>query len=196
MTDSHSDDPDGTNHCVLGRKLWVVWDREEGRAAGLQDCEHDTVEGHARFSVRRFLTVPSARWFTVSSGQTLFLPGHLTHKVITLERYLGISSYYVTLPNALATFSRWILRGTSMVTDRLRRDIIGLVRRRLATAAHASHEIQARWGFDHIGDAVARWERRHDRTERELLLADPAFRSIAADLRVACERPAGDRSVG
>jgi hypothetical protein len=39
VTDSHSDDPDGSNHCFVGRKLWLAWDTFEGRAAGLQDCE-------------------------------------------------------------------------------------------------------------------------------------------------------------
>jgi hypothetical protein len=189
MTDSHSDDPDGTNHCVRGRKLWVVWDRREGQAAGLQDCEYDAIDPlkrQARFSVRAFLKVPSARWFTVSGGQTLFMPGHLTHKVITLERYLGISSFYVTLPNALSSLSRWILRGTRMITDRLRHEIAGLVRTRLAAMARASDETKARWGFDHIGEALARWERRHDQAERERLMADPGFRAIAGELRAAC----------
>ena len=191
MTDSHSDDPDGTNHCVRGRKLWVVWDRREGQAAGLQDCEYDPIDPikrQARFRVRSFLTVPSARWFTVSGGQTLFMPGHLTHKVITIERYLGISSFYVTLPNALSSLSRWILRGTTMITARLRREITALVRARLAAMARASDETRARWGFDHLGEALAAWQRRHDRSERARLMADPEFREIAGQLRAAWQR--------
>ena len=33
VTDSHSDDTDGTNHCFLGQKLWMAWDTYEGMSA-------------------------------------------------------------------------------------------------------------------------------------------------------------------
>lgn len=100
LTDSHSDDPDGCNHCIAGRKFWLVWDRLEGAAKGLQDSEYDLLAGNAacRFNVKAFSSLRSARWFTVAPGQTLFLPGNHTHKVITIERYIGISNFYVGLP--------------------------------------------------------------------------------------------------
>jgi hypothetical protein len=34
FTDSHSDDPDGSNHCFVGRKLWLVWDTFLGIGRG------------------------------------------------------------------------------------------------------------------------------------------------------------------
>src|SRR6266849_1913263 len=84
MTDAHSDDPDGCNHCIFGKKLWLVWDRREGQASGLQDCEYDDVYTQAPFDLGSFASMRSAQWFVVSKGNTLFLPGHLTHRVITL----------------------------------------------------------------------------------------------------------------
>jgi hypothetical protein len=79
VTDSHCDDPDGSNHCFAGRKLWFAWDTFEGHRAGLQDVERHEVNGSATFSIGQFLEVPSARWFVVSPGTTLFLPGNYTH---------------------------------------------------------------------------------------------------------------------
>src|SRR5258708_16312801 len=39
FTDSHSDDPDGSNHSFVGKKLWLVWDTFSGLAQNLDDCE-------------------------------------------------------------------------------------------------------------------------------------------------------------
>ena len=39
FTDSHSDVPDGSNHCFVGKKLWLVWDTFEGIARNLEDVE-------------------------------------------------------------------------------------------------------------------------------------------------------------
>jgi hypothetical protein len=121
MTDSHSDDSDGCNHCIAGRKFWLVWDRLEGTEQGLQDCEYETVyEGvNCYFDIRAFSSLRSSRWFTISKGQTLFLPGNLTHKVLTIERYIGISNFYVGLPNALTSLTRWRIHGAKMVTEDL-----------------------------------------------------------------------------
>ncbi|HMO16013.1 MAG TPA: hypothetical protein PKD64_18125 [Pirellulaceae bacterium] len=43
FSDSHTDDGDGSNHCFVGKKLWLAWDRCEGRAHGLEDCTVDAV---------------------------------------------------------------------------------------------------------------------------------------------------------
>ena len=108
LSDSHTDDPDGSNHCFAGEKLWLVWDTFQGLARGLEDVERCDVYGdQAAFSIAGFLAVPGSRWFVVRPGQTLFLPGHLTHKVITLERYLGVGSFFVMLPSYLRTLMRW-----------------------------------------------------------------------------------------
>ncbi len=108
FTDSHSDDPDGSNHCFAGRKLWLVWDTFVGLSKGLEDVERvDVFRSQAEFNISAFLSVPGSLWFTVEIGQTLFLPGHLTHKVITLEDYLGVGSFFVMLPSYLRTLLRW-----------------------------------------------------------------------------------------
>ncbi len=107
LSDSHTDDPDGSNHCFVGEKLWLVWDTFEGLARGLEDVERCEVFDQAAFSISRFLAVPGSRWFVVKPGRTLFLPGHLTHKVITLEHYMGVGSFFVMLPSYLRTLSRW-----------------------------------------------------------------------------------------
>jgi hypothetical protein len=108
FTDSHSDVPDGSNHCFTGRKLWLVWDTFEGIARNLEDVERSgTDREQAAFNLSAFLAVPGSRWFIVEDGQTLFLPGHLTHKVVTLQNYIGIGSFFVMLPSYWRTLSRW-----------------------------------------------------------------------------------------
>jgi hypothetical protein len=186
MTDSHSDDPDGCNYCIRGRKFWLVWDRKEGQANGLADCEHDYVYAQAKFDLTKFANLRSARWFTLSQGQTLFLPGNHTHKVITIERYLGISSFYVGLPNALSSLSRWDLNQTIMVTPPLRNQIITLLTRQLEQVASGTAEQKLTWGFDYLEQSVKQWKRKHAPVERKQLLANPRFRDFLALIESYC----------
>jgi len=186
MTDSHSDDPDGANHCIAGKKLWLVWDRREGERRGIEDTEYGPARRRARFDLRSFASLPSAGWFLMTPGRTLFLPGHLTHKVITLERYCGISSFYVSLPNALASLSRWRLRGARMVTESLWREILALVARRLRLVSAGDRRAKERWGFYFIPEALRHWSRRHTERDRARMLADPAFRGLHEAMRRAC----------
>jgi hypothetical protein len=96
VTDSHSDDPDGSNHCFVGRKLWLAWETFEGQKAGLRDCSRDLIVERAHFDLGIFASLKTARWWTVGPGETLFLPGRFSHRVITLESYVGIGSFYFT----------------------------------------------------------------------------------------------------
>jgi hypothetical protein len=73
FTDSHSDDPDGSNHCFVGEKLWLAWDTFEGQAVGFEDVSRDDISDGAAFDMRTFLSLRSSCWFVVSDGQTLFL---------------------------------------------------------------------------------------------------------------------------
>ncbi len=116
LTDSHSDDMDGSNYCFCGKKLWLAWDTHEGHENGLEDCDRDHVPGNAAFDMKTFLSLKSAKWFLVSSGQMLFLPGNYAHKVFTFERYIGVGGFYVGLPNALRTVSRWESMGANWET--------------------------------------------------------------------------------
>lgn len=180
LTDSHSDDPDGCNHCIAGRKFWLVWDRLEGAAKGLQDSEYEHLEHDAacRFDVRAFSSLRSARWFTVAPGQTLFLPGNHTHKVVTIERYIGISNFYVGLPNALASLTRWKINGMKMVTDEQWRDIARLLARQLRHTATAPPEYKRAWGFYHIGESLDHWNRSWTAQQKRRLMSDSQFRSL------------------
>ena len=167
FTDSHSDVPDGSNHCFVGKKLWLVWDTFEGIARNLEDVERSgTDRDQAAFNISAFLAIPGSRWFVVADGQTLFLPGHFTHKVITLEDYISIGSFFVMLPSYWRTLLRWTehtplwalnappgqrLAQVDQITRRVTRKLKGL-------AAMPERE-QVRWGVPHLISAVGEWRR-------------------------------------
>jgi hypothetical protein len=179
VTDSHTDDCDGTNHCFTGRKLWLAWDMSEGRKRGLQDCTRDIVEDQAAFDMRRFLSLPSAKWFVIKGGETLFLPGNFAHKVITLEPYIGAGSFNVTLPGALGTLSRWHLHGS---TDVHRNKLLGKITSATIRRVHAlrstSRKTRDEWGLPHLRRVVAQWQRRENDEAKGLLLSDAKFASF------------------
>jgi hypothetical protein len=193
MTDSHSDDPDGLNHSILGRKFWLVWDRHEGQRNGLLDCEYNQVYTQAKFNLATFSRLESARWFTISQGQTLFLPGNLTHKVITVDRYLGISSFYVSLANALSSLSRWELNGAIMITPELRNQIIKILTRQLEVTAADTNGLKTIWGFDYLGESMRRWKQKYNEAQRKQLLANKHFRTLVERISAHCESARGSR---
>ena len=158
LSDSHTDDPDGSNHCFAGEKLWLVWDTFQGLAQGLEDVERCDVFGdRAAFSIAGFLAVPGSRWFVVRPGQTLFLPGHLTHKVITLERYLGVGSFFVMLPSYLRTLLRWT-RHTPLwaltAPPEQRLDLVDLITsrviRKIGDLSNGSRAEKDAWGLPYM----------------------------------------------
>lgn len=181
MSDSHSDDPDGFNHCVTGAKLWLMWDRREGQRRGLQDTEYDLVYERARFDLGTFTRLQSARWLIVAAGHTLFMPGHLTHKVLTLEHYAGISGFYVTFANCLTSLTRWKVRGATMVQDEAWREIADETRRQLSAVLNAGAGQRASWGVDYMLAGRRHWESEHTAAEKNRVLSDLTFRRLAAD---------------
>ncbi len=174
VTDSHSDDPDGSNHCFTGRKLWLAWDTFEGQRAGLQDCSRDMVHHQgAKFSLSTFLKLPSACWWTVEPGQTLFLPGRLTHRVVTLDRYMGIGSFYCTPASVLENLSRWYGRGALWALEDPAGENSGLVDEiaelmvgSLSPLALARQRDRRAWGLDFARFATESWAHRVPWTER------------------------------
>ncbi|MEW6642360.1 MAG: hypothetical protein AB1586_17775 [Pseudomonadota bacterium] len=177
FTDSHSDVPDGSNHCFVGRKLWLVWDTFEGLARNLEDVERSGTEREqAAFDMTAFLAIPGARWFTVEDGQTLFLPGHLTHKVITLRDYLGVGSFFVMLPSYLRTLLRWSehtpLWALTLPVGR-RMELVDQITRRVTRKVNAlarqSEAEQLRWGLSHLVAAVDAWQQQVSAKERAVL---------------------------
>ncbi len=175
-TDSHSDDPDGSNHCIAGKKLWLAWDTFEGMAHGLQDVERlDYDVEQAAFDIDAFLRLKSARWFTVKSGETLFLPGHLTHKVITLEKYVGFGSFYVALPNYLRTISRWIIHRPlwslhARSNDRLIPQLAKTAVAKLKKIRKAPPQARRQSGYDYLALAERHWKKEYDPETRDELL--------------------------
>lgn len=185
VTDSHSDDPDGSNHCFTGCKLWLAWETFEGQRAGLQDCERQPVNGRARFDLRAFCSLRSARWWTVGPGETLFLPGKLTHRVITIEPYIGIGSFYVAPASCLDSLSRWFLHGPLWANDAAAGGNPGLVEE-MARAAHAQlHRLQRRagstrlrWGLDYVPMSLQHWQRNWTSAQRRALMGRPEFAAL------------------
>lgn len=176
LTDNHADDCDGTNHCFLGRKLWLAWDRIEGKAAGFQDVDRDFVLDQATFDIQAFLSLPSSRWFTVEAGQTLFLPGSLAHKVITLEHYIGLGSFHVALPSYLRSLERWLLQDThDIVPKGLLAKIHKSVLRKVTEVERAHKSTKAQWGLRETKAAVERWNRSKDTPTKARLLDSPIF---------------------
>lgn len=182
VTDSHSDDPDGSNHCFLGRKLWLAWETFEGIRVGLQDCERGLVTGRARFNLDRFCELQSARWWTVEPGETLFLPGKLTHKVVTLEAYMGIGSFYVSPVSCLDSLSRWYLHQPLWSLDDrkgenagLIDEIAGTMRQQLRKLGRQSLVRRQQWGLDFVRLATERWTRNWSRPQRDALMERAPF---------------------
>lgn len=179
VTDSHTDDCDGTNHCFIGRKLWLAWDRVEGQKRGLQDTTRDDIYDQAAFDMSTYLSLPSAKWFIVNQGDTLFLPGSFAHKVITLEPYIGVGSFNVTLPGALGTLSRWHLYGTTDIhRKKLMEKITHAVISRVRLLQRASQKSREAWGLAYMQYAVAQWRRRRPDEARKLLLSDAGFKTF------------------
>jgi hypothetical protein len=187
VTDSHSDDPDGSNHCFFGKKLWLAWDTFEGKAAGLEDNSRDSLQEDAKFDLDAFLSLRSSSWWTVSTGETLFLPGHLTHRVITLDHYIGIGSFFVALPSAIQTVARWNAHGPlwglhSKAKAGLVDEIAVTTTRKVSRLMKASAAEQERWGLRYIRRAVPMWKERVPAERHEALLRNEPFAEL---LRVA-----------
>ena len=191
VTDSHSDDPDGNNCCFTGRKLWLAWDTYEGAGRGLQDVEHVPIVDKARFDMETWLSLRSARWWIVNAGETLFMPGHLTHKVITLEPYIGVGSFYVALPNCLRLLARWIIRGPLWSKrdvfgerDELIAEIAQSTRSAILRLGQAPLAEQEQWGHDYLERSAEAFIRTCRADHLRLLWSDHRFRCVADAIQV------------
>lgn len=159
FSDSHSDDGDGSNHCILGKKLWFAWDHTEGQKAGLQDCTYDPVYNQAKFDMKKFLSLKSAHWFLVSDGETLFMPGNFTHKVVTLEPYIGFGSFYLSFPNYINSLKRWVLNYSSDVTpefiEALNKEFLAYLQKKVSKTSKKERE---NMGFDYFLESLKKWK--------------------------------------
>jgi hypothetical protein len=190
VTDSHSDAPDSSNFCLTGRKLWLAWDTYEGMRRGLQDVERTFVQRKAHFDMDKWLSLRSARWLLVNPGETLFLPAHLTHKVITLEPYIGLGGFFIALPNSLRLLSHWIIRGplwskrdSTGHRDELLGEIAQSVRDAVLRLRGASLEEREQWGYDYLEPSAQHFIRTCPAAQFRKLWADPRFRCVAETIR-------------
>ncbi len=191
VTDSHSDDSDGSNHCFVGRKLWLVWDTFEGMGAGLEDVERQDVYSRAAFSMSTFLDLRSGRWFLVNAGETLYLPGNLTHKVVTLEHYLGVGNFYIGLPSCLDNLTRWLVHGPLWSASKLphesRRliDEVAYISLRLAKLSReGSQSMKDKWGFLYLKLAQETWMRTASARARDQAMSSKPLRQLVELARV------------
>ena len=176
ITDNHTDDCDGSNHCFVGKKLWLAWDRMEGRARGFQDVDRDGIVDTAAFDMKEFILMPSSRWFTVNDGETLFLPGSFTHKVITLEPYIGLGSFHVALPSYIRCLQRWILYDTLDVgPKKLLEKINDAVIRRIQRLQKTEVQFCERWGLREMKKSISFWRQSENKQLKESLFRHPLF---------------------
>jgi hypothetical protein len=176
FSDSHSDDCDGSNHCFTGKKLWLAWDTNEGLYAGLEDLDRQKVEGRCNFDMGTFLSQKSACWFTIESGETLFMPGHYSHKVITLEPYLGVGSFYLAYPNLLRTLSRWLVQKPNWENlnrkgyrDQVYPEIAKVFRNKSRALSKTGKLNQAKWGLGYFEHANVLWNKNSTSEEKDAL---------------------------
>ena len=96
LTDSRYDAPDSSNFCFAGRKLWLAWDTYGGGPD--TDCRmwsgHPST-GAPASTCRAGFPCAARGGFLVNPGETLFLPANMTHKVITLESYIGVGGFFL-----------------------------------------------------------------------------------------------------
>ena len=164
VTDSHSDDHSGSNHCFVGQKVWLLWDTLEGLERGLEDASHSIVSERAAFSFRTFMRLGSARWLAIGPGQTMFIPAHLSHKVVTLAPYLGLGSFHAALPGLPDLLQRWQALRPQWSADaehaRARtRILVQRAVRKLLQLKAASAADRAAWGVDQLVDRLRRQPR-------------------------------------
>lgn len=178
VTDTHADDCDGSNHCFVGKKLWLAWDRIEGTARGFQDADRDVdqINDRAAFDMETFMSLPRSCWFVVKDGETVFLPGSLAHKVVTLEPYLGFGGYHVGLPNHLTSIRRWILYDTVEINQKhLLGKINKVLMQKLDEVRKGPRAMQERWGLSYMYKSLARWQKHEVPETKEFLLQHPVF---------------------
>ena len=182
LSDSHSDAPDSSNYCFTGEKIWLYWDTYEGKKLGLEDCSIDTVYSGCSFDMNRFLKLQSARWLTVTEGQALFLPGEYTHKVITTERYLGVGSFYLSLPNSVRSLSRWNIHGplwsedqSENGDDEVLTDITHQVKKTVRRLRSRSTKFKQKLGYNHLPQALETWHRTTGKNQQRNILKSKPF---------------------
>jgi len=171
LTDSHSDDLDISNYCFCGSKLWLAWDTQEGLQNGLDDRDRVPIGDSARFDMKTYLSLKSARWFLVDDGNMMYLPGNMAHRVVTLKPYIGVGAFYIAFPNALRTVSRWQQYTANWELDKEPEDIEYCSREEVASFVAAkfksgSKSLKNKAGADYSGYALNAWVKAYSQSKR------------------------------
>ena len=153
---------------------------------GLEDVERMALAAKPRFDLQGWLALRSARWFLVNAGQTLFLPANLTHKVITLEPYVGVGGFYIALPNCLRLLAHWInrvplwsKRDATGRNDELIGDIAKSVREAILELRDATPERRQTLGYDYLEESAKSFLKTCSSARLRFLWSDPRFRCVA-----------------
>jgi hypothetical protein len=185
FTDSHSDDHSGSNHCFEGAKLWLMWDTTEGFKHGLEDVERCKVKRQASFDIQAFLSMRSSSWLLIGPGQTIFVPGNLTHKVITLRQYLGLGSFYAALPSFIDSIARWTHLPPVWARQPRGNDnhcCVAFIMRRAIRRIHilnrATERERLRWGVPFLQARLQQLQSNRDSTIRDLMEEAPNLKAF------------------
>lgn len=193
VSDSHSDAPDGSNCCFEGQKVWLMWDTFEGLNLGLDDTARCDISTACSFDMKRFLRMKSARWLMISSGETLFLPGDLSHKVITLKKYIGVGSFYVSLPNCLRTLSRWTLHDPIWALNSPEgyvnsevSEIARVATKTIRTMKSRSNRFKIKMGQDYLRKSLNAWDQSTNAKQKSIVSKMDYFREYVLALSDEC----------
>ena len=105
------------------------------------------------------------------------MPGHLTHKVITLEPYLGVGSFYLSFPNLMRTLSRWLAHTPNWARShskdfrqRLYPEVFDSARREFRRISRCSDGFRQRWGLDFLARSFRHWSKHCSPQQLELTM--------------------------
>ncbi len=115
LTDAHMDDPDIWNSCVSGAKAWFMADSREWSREHRVSIRH--IVDVEPLDVETFLSLPGSRWAVVADGAALYCPNTYVHRVVTLERYVGIGTFCATRASAGRLLDFWRAHGSLFEAD-------------------------------------------------------------------------------
>ena len=106
--------------------------------------------------------------------------------MITLEPYVGVGSFFVSLPNCLRLLAHWIIRSPLWSKgDRddenasILGDIAETVTKTIMRLQESSDTKQSRWGYDFLEQSAKHLITTHPGADLQFLLEDSRFRSVA-----------------
>ncbi|HMO94108.1 MAG TPA: hypothetical protein PKD64_18130 [Pirellulaceae bacterium] len=106
------------------------------------------------------------------------MPGNFTHKVITLEPYIGFGSFYVSLPGLVGTIKRWLLRETSDVQGAFIQNFVAECKPVIRRISGRSAGSQKKLGLGYFPKAARHWKREASSADMEILQNSIEFQEL------------------